>query len=172
MDGWMSQQQDKAYDADGAWAQSGTVDEALLQRFLSEPYFLQSAPKSTGREQFNASWLETMLEGLEIKPNDVQATLLELTVCTIAQEIQKFNIARLLVCGGGVKNAYLMQRLSELLETVEVATTDAYGLSSDFMEAMAFAWLAYKRLNHETVALKAVTGATKNAILGGIYAAD
>ncbi len=170
MDWWILHHRHSAYDKEGAWAQSGTVETTLLQRFLKAPYFSQSAPKSTGREYFNEVWLKEHLPNKPLNPVDVQATLLELTAQSIVAEINKFDIALLLVCGGGAKNHYLMQRLKELLADIDVTATDTYGVSSDFMEALTFAWLAYKRVHHETVDLKAVTGARENTLLGGIYA--
>ncbi len=170
MDLWISQHRQTDYDNDGAWAQSGNVDNALLQHFLQDPYFLQKAPKSTGREYFNAAWLNNKLKQRHIKPVDVQATLLELSAQSLYREISKFHCKRVLVCGGGAKNSYLMQRLKALLSNVTLHPTEHYGVNSDFMEAMAFAWLAYKRVHCEAVDLKAVTGARSNAILGGIYA--
>jgi len=102
----------------------------------------------------------------------VQATLLQLSVRSIADAVKRYKIEHLLVCGGGVKNQYLMQLLSDALEGVAVSPTDAYGVNSAQMEAMLFAWLAYKRLHYETVGLKAVTGARSDGILGGVYAKD
>jgi anhydro-N-acetylmuramic acid kinase len=102
----------------------------------------------------------------------VQATLLELTVQSIAVEVQKYEIKELMVCGGGVNNAYLMDRLAQVLNGVEVSSTDEHGVSSEHMEAMIFAWLAYKRVHRETVELKSITGAKHNGILGGVYAKD
>ncbi len=172
LDFWVSKHKAVAYDNSGEYAASGVVNQALLESFLKEPFFSQSAPKSTGRERFNAAWLQDKLHNKHLKPEDVQATLLELTVRTIVDEVKKFNIELLLVCGGGVKNGFLMQCLSKELPESEVTSTDAYGASSEFMEAMAFAWLAYKRVNRETVDLKEVTGASQNAILGGVYASN
>ncbi len=172
MDLWISQHQNISYDKDGAWAQSGTINKVLLERFLKEPYFSQNPPKSTGRECFNEVWLRDRLNNLHVDSKDVQATLLELTALTIVDEVKKFNIELLLVCGGGVKNVFLMQRLSEELQETEVSSTDAYGTNSEFMEAMAFSWLAHKRVNNEMVNLKDATGAGRNAILGGVYASN
>ncbi|MEA2112184.1 MAG: anhydro-N-acetylmuramic acid kinase [Campylobacterota bacterium] len=171
MDAWIAEHKNLPYDADGAWAQSGVFNVELLKQFLDEPFFMQSAPKSTGREIFNLQWLHKRLYSSNLSSKDVQATLLELTVRTIADEVKKFDVTQLLVCGGGVKNHFLMQRLNEELLDVKVTSTDIYGVSSEFMEAMAFAWLAHKRLNRESVNLKEVTGASQNAILGGVYAA-
>jgi len=173
MDLWIEQQQKLAYDEDGAWAKCGRPDTALLDAMLADDYFARTPPKSTGREHFNAAWLEALLKDHSaLLPADVQATLLELTVYSIAGEVRRYGLEQLLVCGGGVKNAYLMQRLSEALEGRGVASTDAYGVSSSQMEAMLFAWLAYKRLHREPVELKTVTGAKSDAILGGVYAKD
>ena len=170
MDGWIARQRGLPYDADGRWAQGGVVDEALLKRFLEDPYFKKPPPKSTGRETFGMQWLEAKLSGFEgIAARDIQATLGELTARSIADEAKKFAPELLLVCGGGVGNTYLMERLRVLMDGTEVAPTDDYGISSADMEAMAFAWLAYKRMRNEAVALSGITGAKENSVLGGIY---
>lgn len=171
IDGWVNKHKSLPYDKDGQWAASGTIDRSLLERLLDDLYFKKSAPKSTGREYFNSGWLESKLQPFShLDPQDIQATISELTVRSIADEVMKFEPELLLVCGGGVRNSFLMERLQRCLPSVEVASTDAYGVSSDNMEAMAFAWLAYKRLHKESVELKTVTGADTNGILGGIYA--
>ena len=173
MDMWIMECKGDAYDKDGAWAESGTIHKTLLSNLLSDSYFKLNYPKSTGREYFNKSFLRKYLEPFDkISDEDIQATLLALTVQTIANEIKKFNIKKLLVCGGGARNSYLMRELQAELLNVEVNTTDSYGVSSDNMEAMIFAWFAYKRLQNENIDLKTVTGARDNKILGGIYASN
>jgi anhydro-N-acetylmuramic acid kinase len=173
MDMWIEESLGFAYDRDGAWAESGTVYKPLLSNLLSDNYFKLNYPKSTGREYFNKSFLRKYLEPFDkISDEDIQATLLALTVQTIADEIKKFSIKKLLVCGGGARNSYLMRELQAELPAIEVDTTDSYGVSSDDMEAMIFAWFAYKRLQNENIELKTVTGANSNRILGGIYASD
>ncbi len=173
MDLWTSECLGRAYDSDGAWAESGTLHESLLNNLLSDNYFKLNYPKSTGREYFNKSFLRKYLEPFDkISEEDIQATLLALTVKTIANEIKKFSIKKLLVCGGGARNGYLMRELQLELSTVDVDTTDSYGVSSDDMEAMIFAWFAFKRLRNENIDLKTVTGAKDNRILGGIYASN
>ncbi|NEW60513.1 anhydro-N-acetylmuramic acid kinase, partial [Sulfurovum sp. bin170] len=173
MDMWISECLGEAYDRDGVWAKSGTIHETLLNNLLSDSYFKLTYPKSTGREYFNKSFLRKYLEPFDkITDEDIQATLLALTVRTIADEIKKFSIKKLLVCGGGARNGYLMRELQSGLSKVEVDTTDSYGVSSDDMEAMIFAWFAYKRLRNENIDLKTVTGAKNNTILGGIYASN
>lgn len=172
MDIWMQRQNSNSYDENGLWAKSGRVDARLLKRFEEELFFKKSPPKSTGRELFNEAWLDDKLLGLDIEAQDVQATLLELSVKVISNELKKYKLDTLLVCGGGAKNEYFMERLKSSLSALEVKSTDEYGLSADSLEAMAFAWLAYKRVNLEVVGLKEVTGALKDGILGAIYASN
>ncbi|CAA6821428.1 MAG: Anhydro-N-acetylmuramic acid kinase (EC [uncultured Sulfurovum sp.] len=173
MDLWIKEHQNVAYDKDGAWAKSGEVNQELLSNFLNDEYFLLKFPKSTGREYFNKKFLIKYLEAFDkICNKDVQATLLALTASSIANEIRQFNIKELLVCGGGVRNIFLMEQLREALPKIKVSSTEKYGISADNMEAMIFAWLAHNRLENEIVDLKTVTAAKKNIILGAIYASD
>jgi anhydro-N-acetylmuramic acid kinase len=169
MDLWINKTQQKSYDKDGEFAKSGKIDEALLESMLRDDYFKKSPPKSTGREYFNESWLASLLPIFNtMQDEDLQRTLLELTAKSIANELKKQHIKTLILCGGGAKNGFLVERLTALTQA-EVKQSDEYGVRSDAMEAMAFAWLAKKRVNGEIVALSSVTGATKNSLLGGIY---
>ena len=173
MDLWVQKHQEVGFDRDGRWAKKGKVDKPLLKALLAEDYFKKAPPKSTGRELFNLPWLGKMLRGHRtVSSENVQATLLAFTVASISTEVKKFNIDKLLVCGGGVHNGYLMDQLQVELEGIEVSTTDLAGVSSEQLEAMLFAWMAYKRIHNEPVALKSVTGATKDGVLGGIYAGN
>jgi anhydro-N-acetylmuramic acid kinase len=170
LDLWIKKHKSLDYDKDGLWAKSGRVNGSLLSEMLSDSYFLLEPPKSTGREHFNEKWLnEKLLNYSHVKPEDVQATLLALSVKSIADEVKRTSVNMLIVCGGGAKNKALMESLDMELEGVEVCSSDECGVSSDFMEAMAFAWLAYKRLHKESVDIKSVTGARENTILGCIY---
>ena len=173
MDLWIDEHKGLAYDKDGAWAKSGNINQQLLEDFLQDEYFLLKFPKSTGREYFNKKFLIKYLEAYARIPHeDIQATLLALTVHSIANEIKQFEIKELLVCGGGVRNVFLLQSLQKALPDVTVASTEKYGVDADNMEAMIFAWLAHKRLQQEKVELKSVTAGKKNTILGAIYAKD
>jgi len=170
LDLWISKNKKEKYDKDGKWAKSGNVDEKLLNIMLNDEYFALPVPKSTGREYFNQAWLNDKLsQCLKLKPQDIQATLLALTTKSISSEVKKTDTNLLIVCGGGVKNKALMDSLHVELRDVEVVSSDECGVSSDFMEAMAFAWLAYKRVHKQKVELKTVTGARENTILGCIY---
>jgi anhydro-N-acetylmuramic acid kinase len=169
LDMWIRKCKDENYDRDGEFARSGKADKELLEALLNDAYFKKMPPKSTGREYFNESWFASHLPIFNtIKEENIQATFLELTAQSIANDVKRTQAERLIVCGGGVKNGFLMQRLSELCK-IEVVTSDALGFSSDALEAMAFAWFAYKRFHRETVNLSSVTGANKNSLLGGIY---
>ncbi|WP_415396906.1 anhydro-N-acetylmuramic acid kinase [Sulfurimonas sp. CS5] len=169
MDYWSSVHIDKNYDKDALFALSGEVKEELLESFLEDEYFTKLPPKSTGREYFNPTWLSNHLPLFDtIKAEDIQRTLLELTAKSIANDANNTGAELLIVCGGGAKNPLLMQRLHELCKA-EVKVSDEFGVSREYMEAMAFAWLAYKRVHREVVELSSVTGATKDSILGGVY---
>jgi len=165
MDYWICEHLQQSYDTSGSWARSGELNPKLLDKMLDDPYFAKPYPKSTGRELFNASWLARQLEGFECKDEEVQATLLALSVHTIANELKKFDIDELIVCGGGAKNSALMEDLAAVMPHISIKTID-YG---DALEAMAFAWLAYKRIHRENVALHTVTGAREDTIPGGVY---
>ena len=169
MDYWIQTCKNLPYDKDGEFSACGDVDEELLNSFLDDDYFKQLPPKSTGREYFNPTWLSNHLPTFQtIKDEDIQRTLLEFTACSIANDVNKCDTNILIICGGGAKNGFLMQRLQKLCD-IKVIQSDELGISSDFMEAMAFAWLSYKRVHNQVVDLKSVTGASKNSILGGIY---
>ncbi len=165
LDMWIAQHEGKTYDKDGEWAKTGSVDYTLLDRLMSDDYFEQPYPKSTGREKFNKAWLQSYLVGKTYNPEDVQRTLLELTALSITNEVLRFNRDLVILCGGGAKNSFLVERIKAFMPNVEVAIA----ANADMIEAMTFAWLAYKRMHKEVVNLKDVTGASDNAILGALY---
>ncbi|KMK07901.1 anhydro-N-acetylmuramic acid kinase [Pluralibacter gergoviae] len=174
MDAWIWRQRGKPYDKDAEWASSGKVVLPLLQDMLSDPWFALPAPKSTGREYFNYGWLERQLARYPaLAGQDVMATLAELTAVTISEQaLLSGGCERLLVCGGGSRNPLLMARLACLLPGTEVTTTDEAGVSGDDMEALAFAWLAWRTLEGLPGNLPAVTGASAPTILGAIFPAN
>lgn len=169
LDYWVKTCKYFPYDKDGEFAESGELNEELLNNFLDDEYFKLPPPKSTGREYFNATWLSNKLPTFQtIKDEDIQRTLLELTALSITNDLKKTDIESVIVCGGGAKNSFLMKRLKEL-NSCTINISDELGISGDYMESMAFAWLAYKRVHKSEVNLSSVTGARKNSILGGIY---
>lgn len=174
IDYWASQHLDTHYDADGAWAAAGNLHEALLEHCLADPYFALPAPKSTGREHFNPSWLTQQLSGFDLAAHDIQTTLTELTARSITDAIKDCadNINTVYACGGGAHNNYLQQRIQHHLPTnTQLATTQALGIHPDWMEAIAFAWLAKRTLEGKSGNLPVVTGASGARILGAIHPA-
>ena len=174
LDAWIGKVRGETFDRDGAWAASGLLNEALLLRLMSDPYFAGRGPKSTGRELFNLPWLESHLAALPPLPAaDVQRTLLELTARSIIDSLQQAqsDTAELLVCGGGAHNGALMQRLQALLPSCRVASTATRGVPPDWVEAMAFAWLAHCCLERIPANRPSVTGARGLRVLGAIYPA-
>jgi len=97
---------------------------------------------------------------------DIQRTLLEFTAVSIANEVLKFRRDKVLVCGGGAKNSFLIERIKVMLPDIEISILP----QGDILEAMMMAWLAYKRMHDEPIGLKEVTGALRNAVCGGVYA--
>ena len=177
LDDWCQREQGLRFDDDGAWARSGSVDRALLDAFLADPYFSAAPPKSTGRDHFNRSWLQSRLDGDDARPRrpaDVQATLTELTAATCAQAIDRHgrNADRVLVCGGGALNSFLLERLGLLLPGRVVRSSDAAGVPPEQVEACAFAWLAYAWHRRSPGNLQAVTGAAGPRVLGALYPAS
>lgn len=172
MDAWCLQHTGKAYDESGAWAASGKVLPALLEQMLDEPFFAMAPPKSSGRDLFNVDWLQQRIKGNEAA-EDIQATLLELTCRTIAQAILQHcgGAQEIYLCGGGAHNLALRSRLGALLPGCAIGTTDDLGVSGDYLEALAFAWLAQQALHHKPGNLPAVTGARHPCVLGAIYPA-
>jgi len=175
LDSWINLKHGLPYDADGQWAESGSVQSALLSQLLEEPYFGLPFPKSTGRELFNLEWLQRQLaEFVLISDVDVQATLLEFTARSIAQAVdwKDRHIQEVVVCGGGAHNSALLRRLSLLLQDIRVFSSAELGLSPDWVEGMAFAWMANKTWKGEPIDCRSVTGAGKPCILGGIYQSE
>lgn len=174
IDAWCQQHLGQAYDARGAWAATGQVHAGLLSALLAEPYFAQAAPKSTGRDLFNQKWLAGKLENFSsVAPVDVQATLTELTARVCVESVKRygFKSRKLIVCGGGVFNIHLMQRLQLLLPTLALGSAKAQGLPPLQVEAAAFAWLARKTVLRQAISLQTITGACGERVLGAIYPA-
>jgi len=170
MDAWIERHQGLRYDDGGQWAMQGQVLPELLRSLLTDGFFAASPPKSCGREEFNLAWLEHHLAGGE-RPEDVQATLLELGAISVTEAIGRWcgHPGELFVCGGGARNQALMARLQHHLAGCRVASTDSLGQEADWVEALAFAWLAWRTLHNEPGNLAEVTGAHGPRILGAIY---
>ena len=174
MDVWYQRQSSAAFDRDGAFARSGHVHPSLLATLRSEPYFALSPPKSTGRDLFDAAWLDSVLsDHPSIRPADVQATLLELTASTIADAVRTAQPAtdEVFVCGGGAYNGALMERLGGLLAPLPIASTATLGVPPQHVEAVMVAWLARACVDNRALDLTEVTGARHPLVYGAIYPA-
>ena len=172
VDAWINLHKGVNFDESGDWARSGSIQAKLLKTLLNDPYFSLPAPKSTGKEFFNVSWLESLLKSAlkNHKPEDIQATLTELTARTIAENIDK-SCDELFVCGGGIHNRFLIERLKYHLPMTPVTSTLDLGIDPDWMEAIAFAWLAKQTMEGKAGNLPSATGAKGARILGAIHPA-
>jgi len=177
MDAWIARHHGKPYDENGQWAASGKVDNVLLAHLLADPFFSTNGPKSTGREYFNLTWLDDVLNtiGRNIAAEDVQATLLELTANSIARAVilHKLNQdTHVIICGGGAFNNVLMERLSSLLTPHPLSDSHCLNIHPQHVEGAAFAWLAYAYINRISGNVPDVTGASRSAVLGARYCAE
>jgi anhydro-N-acetylmuramic acid kinase len=174
LDSWSLSCRGLAFDENGSWAASGKVDRKLLDALLSDSYFSKSPPKSTGTGHFNLEWIENIYPLVnELKAEDVQTTLAELTAHSIALPIirEGYDSNEVYLCGGGVHNTDLTQRIQRHLSAASIFSTEKLGLDPDFVEATAFAWLAWRTMEKKVGNLPAVTGARHPVILGGIFPA-
>ena len=173
MDLWSREQLHASHDESGKFAASGKNQTGLLGELLNDDYFRQPPPKSTGPEHFNHAWLQSRLANHTLSAADVMATLCELTAQSISDAVSACSpqVTRVLLCGGGVHNHALVRRLQALLKSCRIGTTADFGVPPDWVEAMAFAWLARETLAGRPGNLPAVTGARATGILGGIYPA-
>jgi len=172
IDYWSKLHLSTAYDENGEWAKSGRLNKALLELMLQDGYFFVPPPKSSGQEYFSADWLNNKLSKVSqsIPNQDIQTTLCHLSALTINNALRTYcgNIDLLLICGGGVHNAFLKDLIRDYADC-EVQSTVVEGVDPDWVEAMAFAWLAKQTMEGRPGNLPEVTGAERPAILGGIY---
>jgi len=175
LDAWFQHHGDASFDRDGAWAASARVRSDLLAALLDDPYFAQSPPKSTGREQFQLAWIERALRRCQDvpSPGDVQATLAELTATTITRAVAEHapEATEVFVCGGGAYNTHLLGRIEALLPRARVASTQSLGIAPEHVEALAFAWLAQRRVRGLPGNRPEVTGARRSLVLGSLIRA-
>ena len=171
MDYWAQQHLGTTMDENGRWATGGEIDRILLMGMLADSYFILAPPKSTGREYFNAHWLNGFISTSQTPAQSIQTTLCELSAKSIAQAVHDFarDALRVIVCGGGAHNTCLMTRLQANLPGIAVDSAALHGIHPDWVEAAAFAWLAKRRLDERPGNLPAVTGASQPVVLGDIF---
>lgn len=174
MDEWMQRCCGRPYDENGTLAATGTVNEAMIDALLADPYFSLPAPKSTGRDYFRIDWVQARYPAMQrMSPADVQASLAQVTVRSVGDAVRAAlpQAARLIVCGGGSRNLELLRLLGAALPGIAIDTSDAHGLAPEWIEATAFAWLAMRRMNGQPGNLTRVTGARRAAALGSVVLA-
>ena len=178
MDAWICDQQGHAFDENGVWASQGAINQALLSRMMADPFFSQAPPKSTGRDDFHLEWIQKQIGHDNINAEDVQATLLQLTVDAALKSLESYapQTQTLVVCGGGARNIALVDlfksRAKALFNSsLEIMTSDALGIDPQLVEGLAFAWLAWAHKEKRPANLPAVTGAKGPRILGACYPA-
>ena len=157
----------RRFDADGAWARQGQIDEALVQTWLQEPYFQQLPPKSTGRELFGGADLARRLAAMGPDPADALATLTAFTAAAVAQDLaQGPPVLELLVAGGGSRNGLLLEQLQRRCRGLTLRPLAELGIGDSDREALAFALLAWWHWHRHPGNLPSVTGASRPAVLG------
>jgi len=178
MDAWIADQQGHTFDENGAWASQGKVNPTLLSNMMTDAFFAKAPPKSTGRDDFHLEWLQKHIGSENINSEDVQATLLQLTVDTSLQAVLRYapQTQILIVCGGGTRNTALLDlfkaKTKEVFKSAfEIVTSDALGIDPQLVEGLAFAWLAWAHKEKRPANLPAVTGAKGPRILGACYPA-
>ena len=178
MDAWIADQQGHTFDENGTWASQGKVNQALLSRMMTDSFFAKAPPKSTGRDDFHLAWLQKQIGQDNINAEDVQATLLQLTVDSALQALEVYapQAQTLVICGGGARNIALLDLFKSRAEsvfknTLEIVTSDALGIDPQLVEGLAFAWLAWAHKEKRPANLPAVTGAKGPRILGACYPA-
>ena len=178
MDAWIAEQQGHAFDENGTWASQGKVNQALLARMMTDSFFAKAPPKSTGRDDFHLEWLQKYIGAENINSEDVQATLMQLTVDSSLQAVLRYapQTQILIVCGGGARNTALLDlfktRAKEIFKnSLDIMTSDMFGIDPQLVEGLAFAWLAWAHKEKRPANLPAVTGAKGPRILGACYPA-
>lgn len=167
----------RVYDEDGSIALRGKISEQLLSILLKHLFFKKSIPKATGREEFGNIFIEQVLAAssdLQLRPEDIIATVTELTACSIAESL-KFSslpieqVDELIVSGGGIHNQAIMKSLSRYFYNSKILRTDDFNIPGDAKEAVCFAVLANEAIAGNRANLPSATGAKQRTILGSIY---
>ncbi len=159
MDEWCNLHLGEPYDKGGAWASSGKTLPLLLENLLGHDYFTRDIPKSTGREEFNLKFLREIIASTSIgsaPPENIQATLLELSAYSITTALDSFTKEKgsdVFVCGGGFYNTALISALKTSMPVRNFFSTEKIGYDPKFVEAAAFSWLAFMRMNRLPVKL-------------------
>lgn len=165
-----------SYDRDAQMARRGRALPRLLNALLRDPYLRRRPPKSAGREQYGASFVEKLMAmGRKEKahPADLVCTATLFTALAVVDAMHRWvlpktDINQLIVSGGGVHNPLVMEQIAAALPGIEVIPSSALGVPEDAKEAFAFAILAYETYHGRPSNLPNATGSNRPAILGKI----
>lgn len=173
MDRWIEKHLGEPFDRDGRWASKGNVIPELLETMLQEPWLKQPAPKSTGPELFNLQWLQQAIGNRDHKAEDVQRTLCEFSAVTLTSEIRNHapETREIVLCGGGAYNPLLVGSIAALFPEARISTSNDYGIAPAWVESCMMAWLAHRRLCGLPGNVPAVTGASREMVLGAVFPA-
>lgn len=168
---------DAPYDAGGTYAQAGIAQAEVVADLIRAEFFQQAPPRSTGRGQFGIEYAQRVWAQVrrhDGSRHDALATAVLLTASSVYQSYARFirpyaPADRLLVSGGGVHNAALMQALRNAFAPISVESTAAVGIDPDMKEALGMAVLAHEWTHGTATAMPSVTGATRAARLGALH---
>lgn len=162
------------YDEDGKIAANGEIQNDILDDLMSHSYINAFPPKTTGREEFGQQFVDKLLKKYNNKkPEDILSTVTMFTAKSIAVNYKNFimnkvNLNKVIIGGGGAHNKTLLSYLKNELPNVSIVTQDDIGLSSDAKEAIAFVILGNETLNNNFSNVPSATGAKEKVILGNI----
>jgi anhydro-N-acetylmuramic acid kinase len=155
-------------DRDGQGAARGTVEPELLARFLEEPYYVATPPKSTGKELFHLGYVSERVRERFIAGDDLLATLTALSAEVVAADLRRLGVVEVVVAGGGTRNPTLMREIARRLPDVEIVTIDAYGIAEAAKEALVFALIGFLTMHGLPGVIASCTGASRATVLGSV----
>jgi len=167
---------EKQYDKNGEWAARGKINQDILTAMMAHPFIKKIPPKATGREEFGEIYLSEILlkaKEINISENDLVATVTAFTAESIIFNFQEHVFKRgfpskILFCGGGAHNIFLMNIIKNRLPGLSISTTEKHGIPPDALEAVVFAILANETVHGNVSNLPSVTGARRKVVLGKI----
>ncbi len=171
IDKWIRENSKKQYDQDGLIAQSGKKNEIIFRQLVEKsPQVKDGSRLSLDVKDFDISFVRSL--SLE----DGAATLVEFTVRLLSSALlvilggTRDKLWKIVVCGGGRKNKFLMKRLSEnIFKNIIIQSIDDYGINGDFVESQAFAYLAVRSYLKLPISFPNTTGCL-NSCTGGAIA--
>jgi anhydro-N-acetylmuramic acid kinase len=164
IDEWVKSKTNMEFDNDGAFAQTGNVNKALLNKFLKDPYYNKKSPKSLDVKYFDL----TKLKDLNLKDGCTTLSMLTVnSICTGIKRFKKFP-KNIILSGGGRKNKFIVSNLEKKLKR-KINLIDDFNFNGDFIESQAFAYLAIRSYLNKYITLPTTTGVKKPCTGGTIF---